>query len=1008
MVCEQQRRETRVQDTTTSTAIFTVIRCQLILLALLLGVALRCEATPASGYWWNPAEPARGFVIEVQGNTMFMAGFLYDSNGGATWVGSTGAMTSATQYSGTLLTYAGGQTLTGVYQSPATTPSPGNIAITFSSDTAGSLTWPGGTIPIERFDIVPGGSGAAQPPTNPQTGWWWNSAQGGRGFAVEVQNNVMYFAGYMYDGLGNPVWYLASGTMTSPTLFQGTWTQFGYGQTLTGSYQPASLVNANVGSVTLAFANNSTAALTLPDGSQIALTRFSFGYSGITLAAFSPVSAVPTEPLQVSGTGFDPAQTVTLNLFDGNGYTVTLPPVTVTTTSLSFSVPAYVNPVTSLFASGTVSLQATQTSGANTLTSNTLADFQIQALPTVGGTPGQSTLALLVGSLAEAQRLQTAIVGTPQNSPTVQNALATQVTNLQTLVSSVQGVVQEGQSFSLGEVGGVNITVNSTNIADVDNLILATLQAIANPGMASSLHSKSTSGAGTTCLAAEAAAFAQGATSGSNNLSTLAQALLKAPSTSAACAQPAEALGAFRIFTGPHVTALAVVNRGGFGVVPKNIHAAAMISALLGNASAHVALNAEAGQATAAQRSSVKAGVSDINRLELAYYDSLLPKTTGPLLGALQSSQAVSSAVAPPVSAATEVYLSAITAQFSALSALTANPAESPGDPALLALFDAFNFIYNGQNLNAYLSSLLPAFTGGIQFTDVAILSATPATAPTTATVLVTVSQGGSPRNFTAFIMNNVGGVWLIAGNGQQAQAQVTTFSRIVNSGVIDSGLNFVVKDLAPAGISYAIVQGQGLPAAGVLLVNGNDGNAFYLAQPPYLGTGSLTPALDVGTPGRTLYPMPSYIIATIGDAQTYTVQLWKDNGTPSNTADDILVATYTSTLSKRPHLQSELYPAAFATVTTSQSSLGNFARVGGSLTVRWTLPAGKASEYVNFFRTFNAPTPETTFDAAVAAAATSVKLTTTPPGATVQSNGVNVVVQDPYLRELWTQFSGL
>jgi hypothetical protein len=981
------------------------------LLVLLLGVSLRCEATPASGYWWNPAEPARGFVIEIQGNTMFTAGFLYDVNGGSTWVGSTGPMTTPTTYSGALLTYAGGQTLTGVYQSPTITPSPGNVSITFSSDTAGSLTWPGGTIPIQRFDIVPGGSTATQPSTNPQSGWWWNVAQGGRGFAIEVQNNQMYFAGYMYDGTGNPVWYLASGALTNPTLFQGTWEQLGYGETLTGPYQPASVVNTNAGSVTLVFANNSTATLTLPDGSQIGLTRYSFGYSGITLAAFSPVSAEPAAALQVSGTGFDPSQTITLTLSDANGYTATLPPVTATTTNLSFSVPAYVDPNTGNFSSGTVSLQAQQTSAAGALTSNTLTGLQIQPLPTVGGTAGQSTLSLLRGSLAEAQRLQLAIVGTPQNSPTVQTALTTQINNLQTLVTSVTSVVQQGQSFTLGVVGGVNVTVNSTNIADVDNLILTTLQALIAPGTGSTLYDKSIAAPGTTCLSAEAAAFAQGATSGSSNLDSLAQAMLKAPSTSTACAQPAAVLGAYRIFTGPHVSALAVINRGGFGVKPKNIQSAAMIASLLGNASTHVAINAQAGQPTADKRASVNAGVSDINRLEQAYYSALLPKTTGALLGALQSAQSVSSAVAPPVAAAAEADLSAITAQFNTFSALTANPSVSSTDPVLLALFDAPHFIYNGQNLSNYLAAIIPAFTGGYAFTDVAILSTTPglsaAAGPSAATVLVTFSEGGGPRSFVTFNMNNVNGNWLIAGNGQQAQVGVNSYARILANGAIDSGLNFAVKDLAQAGISYAIVTGQGLPTAGVLLVSGNDGNAFYIAQPPYLGTGSLTPVLNVGTPGRTFYPLVSSVTSTISDTQPYIIQLWKDNGTPANTADDILLATYTSSLFKRPHLQSELTAGYFATLTTTQSAIDAFASNGGSLTLKWTQPLGKASEFVTFYRTFAPPTAANSFDTPVATSASSVKLTATTPGVTVLTNGVIVVVQDVYLRELFTQING-
>ena len=73
---------------------------------------------PQTGYWWNAFEPGRGFFLEIQGNTMLVGGFLYDSDGRATWVASTGPMATPTMHTGQLITYAGGQTLGGPYQPP--------------------------------------------------------------------------------------------------------------------------------------------------------------------------------------------------------------------------------------------------------------------------------------------------------------------------------------------------------------------------------------------------------------------------------------------------------------------------------------------------------------------------------------------------------------------------------------------------------------------------------------------------------------------------------------------------------------------------------------------------------------------------------------------------------------------------------------------------------------------------------------------------------------------------
>ena len=48
------------------------------------------------------------------------------------------------------------------------------------------------------------------------------------------------------------------------------------GQTMTGIYKPATLVNTNVSTVRIQFSDTQNATLTLPDGRQIPITRFRF------------------------------------------------------------------------------------------------------------------------------------------------------------------------------------------------------------------------------------------------------------------------------------------------------------------------------------------------------------------------------------------------------------------------------------------------------------------------------------------------------------------------------------------------------------------------------------------------------------------------------------------------------------------------------------------------------------------------------------------------------------
>ena len=232
--------------------------------------------TPASGWWWNPNEGGRGFTVEKQGNNLFMATYLYDVSGRSTWYGiGPGPMIGST-YTGTLASYRGGQTLTGAYKAPVSNGSGGNVSVTFSSATQGSMTWPGGTIPIQRYDFGPGGSTTTQPASAPQAGWWWAPAEGGRGYAIEIQGNTLFLAGYMYDATGNPVWYASGPASMTGMSYLGAWQQYANGQTLTGSWHLPQVVDSSVGLLTIQFTSATAGTLTLPDGRQIAIQRYTF------------------------------------------------------------------------------------------------------------------------------------------------------------------------------------------------------------------------------------------------------------------------------------------------------------------------------------------------------------------------------------------------------------------------------------------------------------------------------------------------------------------------------------------------------------------------------------------------------------------------------------------------------------------------------------------------------------------------------------------------------------
>lgn len=247
---------------------------------------------PESGWWWNPAEGGRGYAIEKQGDKIFFAAFLYDAQGAPLWYVATGRIVAGV-FNADLQHYVNGQTLTGAYKSPTTLPSPGKVAIEFTSGSTAVMSWPGGLVPLQRFDIVPGGSKLAASGTL-QRGWWWNPTEGGRGFAMEIQGDAFFMAGFMYDSDGAPRWYLAQGSLSGPTTFTGKLVQYGGGQQLKGAYTAAKVTNDNVAPLTINFASANSVQVQPQGAPPIALSRYTFGD---TTAA----------PAETKGTVFFPA-----------------------------------------------------------------------------------------------------------------------------------------------------------------------------------------------------------------------------------------------------------------------------------------------------------------------------------------------------------------------------------------------------------------------------------------------------------------------------------------------------------------------------------------------------------------------------------------------------------------------------------------------------------------------------------------------------------------------------
>lgn len=230
-------------------------------------------AVPATGWWWNPAEGGRGFAFETNAASLFFSFFLYGEDGSPAWYLANGPHSAG--YAGTLDQYAGGQTLAGPFQEASRRGSAGSARAVFFGPSNGALVWPGGTTPIQRYEFATDGLASGPASGMPETGWWWNPAEPGRGFFLEVQGTTLFLAMFLYDDRGEPVWYASQNAMVSTSLFQGRLTEHGGGQTLVGAYR-APTSASDRGAISVSFASRTTGTLTLPDGTQVPIQRFAF------------------------------------------------------------------------------------------------------------------------------------------------------------------------------------------------------------------------------------------------------------------------------------------------------------------------------------------------------------------------------------------------------------------------------------------------------------------------------------------------------------------------------------------------------------------------------------------------------------------------------------------------------------------------------------------------------------------------------------------------------------
>ncbi len=74
----------------------------------------------------------------------------------------------------------------------------------------------------------------------PESGTWWTPNEPGTGLFIEVQDNFLVAAAYVYDPIGNATWYTATGFLTGNARFDGQLDAFVGGQCIGCPWRPNS------------------------------------------------------------------------------------------------------------------------------------------------------------------------------------------------------------------------------------------------------------------------------------------------------------------------------------------------------------------------------------------------------------------------------------------------------------------------------------------------------------------------------------------------------------------------------------------------------------------------------------------------------------------------------------------------------------------------------------------------------------------------------------------------
>lgn len=232
-------------------------------------------ATLHTGTYWNPAESGTGFFFEHQGSIGVVTFFVYDDAGQPVWYSAAGSYAAnadgSASFSGTLQRFSGGQPAASSHYRVPSATSVGPVTLQFAAAGTVAVQLPGRAFQGTRLVFASAGT----PANRPEPGIYWNAAENGRGYTIDMQGSLAVLTMFHYTEDGRPTWNTVTGDLSSGVMTADFNAHSG-GQTLSGPYKvPASPVAQ--GRYTLRFTESCRGSVQYEGLAAANVVRFAFG-----------------------------------------------------------------------------------------------------------------------------------------------------------------------------------------------------------------------------------------------------------------------------------------------------------------------------------------------------------------------------------------------------------------------------------------------------------------------------------------------------------------------------------------------------------------------------------------------------------------------------------------------------------------------------------------------------------------------------------------------------------